>query len=71
MSKKEKGQSHSFNISEETHTTLSTIHHEMKKSARPLLDFNSPPKDDGYISEAQERQLVISQMMRIVLPKFF
>ncbi|CAA2966446.1 zinc finger ZAT10-like [Olea europaea subsp. europaea] len=42
-----------------------------KKAVRALLDFNAPLTEDGYVSTSQEFQCVVSQMIKIYLPKIY
>ena len=53
-------------------TQIRTIKTEvhLEDKPKPLLDLNCPPKEDGFISLAQEREREITHMLKIHMPKF-
>lgn len=57
----------SFNNS----ATAAAKNHASNKIVRTLLDLNAPPQEYGFISPAQERQLVISKMLKVFFPNLF
>ena len=71
MSKKVEQLPPSLQSSEETPGVISETRHSFNKPGRPWLDLNAPPKEEGYISPAQEKERVVSQMMSIFLSKFY
>lgn len=42
-----------------------------ERNPRIMVDLNSHPTYEGYVSPAQERQQFISEMLKIFIPKVF